>query len=143
MQQWFPEIDPSWQPIWYPSRKGEDIGECHDRTAGFLEALVPEVERRFSCRHKRVLLVSHAATIIALNHSLLGDRQLPMRIGCCSLTEMKRKAGAEKVEGGWAALRVGDGSHMKEGSTRDWGFEDVLIKDGAVSILQRIASNGL
>ncbi|KAF7791896.1 hypothetical protein EIP86_002920 [Pleurotus ostreatoroseus] len=132
LRQWFPEIDAAWQPIYYPSRKGEDIAECHDRTAAFLSALVPEVERRFAGRHKRILLVSHAATIIALNHELLGDREVPMRIGCCSLTEMRRKEEAEKVVGGWAPVRVGDGSHMKEGSTREWGFEDVMVKDGQV-----------
>ena len=133
LQQYFPEIDPSWSSIWYPSRKGEDVDECHDRTAGLLEALVPEVERRFAGRHKRILLVSHAATIIALNHSLLGDREVPMRIGCCSLTEMRRKEEEERVVGGWTPLRVGDGRHMKEGSTREWGFEDVMVKDGKVS----------
>ena len=93
--QWFPEIDPSWQSIWYPSRRGEDIAECHDRTTGLLEALVPEIERRFAGKHRRILPVSHAATIIALNHSLLGDRGVPMRIGCCSLTEMRRKRDVE------------------------------------------------
>lgn len=135
LQQWFPEIDPSWQSIWYPSRKGEDVDECHDRTAGFLEALIPEVERRFGEKHKRILLVSHAATIIALNHSLLGDRSIPMRIGCCTLTEMTRKEDAERVEGGWTAVKIGDGSHMEGGATREWGFEDVVVADGKVSLL--------
>ncbi|KAJ3544948.1 hypothetical protein NM688_g5686 [Phlebia brevispora] len=132
LRQWFPEIDPSWKSIWYPSRKGEDVDECHDRTAGFLEAFVPEVEQRFGQQHKRILLVSHAATIIALNHSLLGDRQIPMRIGCCSLSVMKRKESAPKIEGGWVALKIGDGSHMKEGATREWSFDDVVIQDGKV-----------
>ena len=133
LQNFFGEIDPSWSSIWYPSRKGEDVDECHDRTAGVLEALVPEVERRYGGKHKRILLVSHAATIIALNRALAGDRTIPMRIGCCSLSEFQRTQPGEKALESWKLLRLGDGSHMKEGSTRDWGFEDIVIADGKVS----------
>lgn len=132
LQGYFSEIDPSWSSIWYSSRKGEDVEQCHDRTEGFLSALIPEVERRFGNKHKCILLVSHAATIIALNRALAGDRSISMRIGCCSISEFKRKAVGAKPLNGWQMTRMGDGSHLKEGSTRDWGFEDIMIADGKV-----------
>ncbi|KZT30425.1 PGAM-domain-containing protein [Neolentinus lepideus HHB14362 ss-1] len=132
LKKHFPEIDDSWSSIWYPSRKGEDVDEVHDRVAGLLKLLVPEVERRFSDRHHRILLVSHAATVIALARELLGNRTLPLRIGCCSLTELDRKSEANVVLGGWEAKRLGSGSHLKEGASRDWGFEDIEIADGKV-----------
>ncbi len=132
LQAYIPEVDPSWSSIWYPPRKGEDVDGCHERTAGLLEALIPEIERRFPGKHRSILLVSHAAPIIALNRSLLGQRNMPMRIGCCSLSEFKRKDGAKTIVGGWYAVKIGDGGHMKEGSTRDWGFEDIVIADGKV-----------
>lgn len=135
LQGYFSEIDPSWSTIWYPSRKGEDVTQCHDRTEGFLTALIPEVERRFGGKHKRILLVSHAATIIALNHSLAGDGSIPMRIGCCSLSEFKRKERGSEPLDNWEMARMGDGSHLKEGSTRDWGFEDIVIADGKVRLI--------
>jgi hypothetical protein len=82
---------------------------------------------------ERILLVSHAATTIALARALLGNRTLALRVGCCSLTEMKRLPGAsDKVSGGWEGLKMADGAHLKEGASRDWGFEDIVIANGEV-----------
>ncbi|PCH33589.1 phosphoglycerate mutase-like protein [Wolfiporia cocos MD-104 SS10] len=132
LREFFPEIDDSWQTIWYPSRKGEDVEQCHDRCNGFLSALIPEVERRFGHKHKRILLVSHAATIIALTRELMGDRNLPLRVGCCSLTELNPTPDATAAVGHWIPKRIADGSHLKEGASRDWGFEDIQIANGKV-----------
>lgn len=134
LRTFFSEIDPSWSSIWYPSRKGEDVMQCHDRTEGFLQALIPEVEKRFGNQHKRILLVSHAATIIALSRTLAGDRQLPLRVGCCSLTEFHRQHAGESPLEGWETVRLADGSPLKDGSTRDWGFEDIVVADGQASV---------
>lgn len=133
LSNYFPEIDDSWSSIWYPSRAGEDVEQCHDRCKGLLSALIPEVERRFGDEHKRILLVSHAATIIALSRELMGDRAFPLRVGCCSLTEMCRSKGVAEAVGHWEPKRLADGSHLKEGASRDWGFEDIQIADGKVS----------
>ena len=112
----------------------------HDRAAGFVSAFVPEVPRRLTRNGgsgpARVLLVSHAATVIALARALVGDRTLPLRIACCSLTRVERKAGVvdgvQPIEGAWEARLLGDGSHLKDGNQRDWGFEDIEIADGQV-----------
>ncbi|KAH8988950.1 histidine phosphatase superfamily [Lactarius akahatsu] len=131
----FPEIDDSWSSLWYCSRKGEDVEALHDRIAGFLTVFVPEVQRRFSGAHKRILLVSHAATVIALARELVGERSLSFRAACCSLTVLDRKVGDAAhlaVVGGWTARVLSDGSHLKDGAQRDWGFEDIAIADGKV-----------
>ncbi|KAI0033153.1 histidine phosphatase superfamily [Vararia minispora EC-137] len=123
----FPSIDPdAWSSIYYPTRTGEDVDEVHARAADFLRVFVPEAERRFGERAKRVLLCSHAATVIALTRALLGQREMLFRAGCCSLTEVRR----EKDDGAWGAITVGSGKHLKEGLQRDWGFEDIQIADG-------------
>ncbi|KAJ7254065.1 histidine phosphatase superfamily [Mycena haematopus] len=101
-----------------PRARG-DVAQVHARAAGFLDA------------HARVLLVSHAATTIALARALLGAPGLPMRVGCCSLTEVVRSECYPRV-GGWEARRLADGGHLKEGASRDWGFEDIQIEDGKV-----------
>ncbi|KAG5648030.1 hypothetical protein DXG03_007065 [Asterophora parasitica] len=132
LKQYFSEIDPSWSSVWYPSRMGEAVDEVHDRVNGFLEALAAQVERQFPGQHKRVLLVSHAATTIALARSLLGDRNLPLRVGCCSISEFDRREGNQAVLGAWEAPRLADGAHLKEGASRDWGFEDIEIARGKV-----------
>ncbi|KAJ7110169.1 histidine phosphatase superfamily [Mycena epipterygia] len=122
----------AWASVWYPSRRGEDVAEVHARVGGFLDVFVPEVERKFAGQHTRVLLVSHAATTIALARALVGDRALPLRVGCCSLTEVVRKHDVIPILGGWDARRLADGAHLKEGSSREWGFEDIEISNGLV-----------
>jgi len=132
LHSYFNEIDDSWSSVWYPSRKGEDVEQCHGRASGCLKALITEVERRYSGKHRRILLVSHAATVIALTHELLGNRGLPLRVGCCTLTEVVRERDEIEAVGSWQAKRLADGSHLKDGSSRDWGFEDIVIADGKV-----------
>ena len=79
------------------------------------------------------MLVSHAATVIALLRGLLGNRSLPARVGCCTLSEFTRKEGDDwKAVGGWELKKFADGAHLKDGALRDWGFEDVEIADGKV-----------
>jgi len=104
----------------------------HARTEGFLNVLVPAVEHKWP-EHRRILLVSHAATVITLARALVGDRSLPARVGCCSLTEGVRKdSSSDGVIGGWELLKLADGSHLEKGASRDWGFEDIQIANGKV-----------
>ncbi|KAG6842619.1 hypothetical protein C0991_000145 [Blastosporella zonata] len=132
LKQYFPEINTEWSSVWYASRKGEDVEEIHNRIDGFLEAFALEVERKFPGTHSRVLFVSHAATIIALARSLLGDRESPIRVGCCSISEFDPIPDSQGMVGGWKAKRLADGSHLKDGASRDWGFEDIEIEHGKV-----------
>ncbi|KAF9787081.1 histidine phosphatase superfamily [Thelephora terrestris] len=133
LKQWFPEIDPAgWSTTWYPSRRGEDIEQIHDRVDGYLSVFLPHLERVYP-KHRVIMLVSHAATIIALVRGLVGDRGLPVRVGCCTLSELVRKEGGDRgVIGGWEVKRFVDGAHLKDGALRDWGFEDIEIAHGKV-----------
>ena len=100
--------------------------EIHDRTDGYLSVFIPHVERLYP-QHKVIMLVSHAAPIIALIRSLHGDRKLPVRVGCFSLTVLVRKEGEDcKVIGGWEVKKLADGAHLESGALRDWGFEDMV-----------------
>lgn len=124
----FPSIDAEgWASIWYPSRTGEDLDEVHARAAGALSALVQAVERRSAGGADRpvksILLVSHAATIVAAVRALVGDRELPLRVGTCSVSVLRRKAGdaGKGVGGGWEPRVLADGRHLKDGPSRDWG----------------------
>jgi transcription factor C subunit 7 len=141
LKAYIPEIDDSWSSVWYPSRQGEDATALHNRLAGFLTVLIPEVQRRFDGVHKRILLVSHAAPVVALARELLGDRELSFRAACCSLTVLDRKdaiAGDSPrpvVIGDWTPRILGDGGHLKDGLQRAWGFMDAAIADGEVSVI--------
>ena len=132
--------------MWYPSRLGEGLVAIHDRARGFLTVLVPEVQRRFGGQHKRILLVSHAATVIVLARELAGDRNLSFRVACCSLTVLDRNVAPASEEdsppptvvGCWTPRLLGAGDYLKDGLLRAWGFEAAVIADGGevrISIL--------
>ncbi|KAL4069585.1 histidine phosphatase superfamily [Scleroderma yunnanense] len=132
LKRYFSDIEPSWSSVWYPSRKGEDVEEVHARVNGFLDLFVPEVEARFAGDHKNILLVSHAATTIALCRGLLGRPDMSLRVGCCSVSEFSRKPEANGIVGAWDANKLADDSHLKDGASRDWGFEDIMVASGKV-----------
>jgi transcription factor C subunit 7 len=84
-------------------------------------------------KHKKILIMSHAATVIALTHVLAGDNQIPMRVACCSLTTLKRPRGqGNKNSGAWVVETLTEGAFMANGLERDWGFEDVVLEGGKV-----------
>ncbi|KAG9314400.1 histidine phosphatase superfamily [Chiua virens] len=128
------EIDPSWSSIWLPSRKGEDLNGIHARTAGVLRHLVHAVETRPDMRHhKRILLLSHAATIIAVCRHLAGQPGLPLRVGCCTVSEFERRRdgdGGGQAGYAWNAVTLASSVHLTDKtSLRDWGLEDVVTDD--------------
>ncbi|KAJ7597083.1 phosphoglycerate mutase-like protein [Mycena floridula] len=130
LQAYFPEISAEWSSIYYPSRRGEDVQQVHVRCEEFLSDFIPQVRRKFEGKHSHILLVSHAATVIAIARGLLADRTVPLRVGCCSLSEFEKQS--ENLLGRWKGNKLADGTHMVNGSERDWGFEDIEIAQGKV-----------
>ncbi|TBU65026.1 histidine phosphatase superfamily [Dichomitus squalens] len=127
-----PEISDDWQSIFYPTRKGEDAPEMHDRSHDLLRALIPAVEHKYGGKHQRILLVSHAAPIIGLVRVLVDNRALPLRVGTCSITDLRPRDTLSNAVGNWEAIKLADSSHLEEGALRDWGFEDAVYIDGKV-----------
>ncbi|KJA29196.1 hypothetical protein HYPSUDRAFT_50685 [Hypholoma sublateritium FD-334 SS-4] len=132
----FPEIDPAWRTLFYPSRKGETVDELHVRIDAFLRAFRPALAARVPAeRRRRLLFVTHAATTIALVRTLVGDAQLHMKVGCCSLTELDRRERADRSDrlvGAWTPVALAAGDHLKGGISREWGFEDIEVEKGRV-----------
>jgi transcription factor C subunit 7 len=130
LRKYFPDISTDWSTVYYPPRKGELVEEVHVRAATALATVMSTAQKRLPPQAvKRILVVSHAATVIALARALAKDRALPMRAGCCSLTKfVKWTDGGE----GWQLVLSADGGHLTGGSTRDWGFEDIEIEHGQV-----------
>ncbi|KAI1797839.1 histidine phosphatase superfamily [Ganoderma leucocontextum] len=126
------DVDDAWETLLYPSRKGEEIAEVHDRARALLRALIPTVEHKYNGAHKRILLISHAATCIALTRALVNNPALPLRVGCCSVTDFRPRDASSNAVGNWETTKLADGTHLKEGASRDWGFEDAVIEDGKV-----------
>jgi len=127
MTKFFPQIDTSWESVWMPPKKGELVHEVHDRCGEVLDTMWEAMKHRHPDGHECILLVSHAATIIALTRALAGDRKLYLRVGCCSLTEFVNQDGAEGEKAGWQPVKLASGDHLAEGASRDWGFEDIIV----------------
>ncbi|TFK30483.1 phosphoglycerate mutase-like protein [Coprinopsis marcescibilis] len=137
LQKYFSEIDKELWPasVWYPSRKGETVGEVHARVSGFLELFNKVVVKTKGIDIRRPLFVTHAATAIVLVRGLLGEPSLGLKVGCCSLSELHRKStsvGKDEVLGAYVATKLADGSHMEQGASREWGFDDIEVEAGRV-----------
>jgi len=131
LREYFSEVDDSWSSVWYPPRVGEEVEEVHNRADGALKALLFQIEKQFPGKHQNILLVSHAATVIALARSLVQNNQLALRVGCSTISEFDKVTSPDGYIS-WTPLRLADGTHLKEGSKRDWGFEDIEISSGKV-----------
>ncbi|KAG8219849.1 hypothetical protein J3R82DRAFT_827 [Butyriboletus roseoflavus] len=140
------EIDPTWSSIWLPPRKGEDLEQIHARMSDALSCLIHQIDTRPDMRHhKHILLLSHAAPIIAMCRHLLAQRNLPLRVGCCTLSQFSRK---RDVTGGqeasrWEALSLASCAHLTDkASLRDWGFEDIVTDDITGEVVHEIGVPG-
>ncbi|KAH7104640.1 PGAM-domain-containing protein [Auriculariales sp. MPI-PUGE-AT-0066] len=123
LKQHVPLVDPSWKSTWLASRSGETTAELYERTRGFLEAFVPRVEFTLS-GHQRILLIGHAATVISLVHSLIGEN-VPLRVGYATLTVLDRASTGDDVVGAWKPVgTLASGEFLSGGVQRDWGIED-------------------
>jgi hypothetical protein len=60
-----------------------------------------------------------------------------MKAGCCTLNVLERKANADPglIIGGWKAKNISQGDYLTGGIAREWGFENVRVDQGRVSIL--------
>lgn len=139
------EIDPSWVSLWLPPRKGEDLAEIHARMSDFLRRFLHQIDTRLDMRHhKHVLLLSHAAPIIAMCRHLLARPELPLRVGCCTLSQFSRKhdaAGGQEASPRWEAVSLASSVHLTDqASLRDWGFEDVVTDGVTGTVCPRLRS---
>lgn len=121
LRPFVPEIDPTWTSATVPDRKGETQQCLYNRCSRFASALPSNIESKGEGgKHTQIIIVGHVAPLIALVRVLLGNMSQPMRLGCSSITNL-RKAEDEN----WEAVRIGSGKHLEKGSLNDWGFEDM------------------
>lgn len=104
--------------------------ELNDRINTCLDAFfIALAERLPEQARKRVVLFSHAATIIVLLRKLMGDSELNIRVGCCSNSELVRKKDSVvgDVVGAYEPVVLANGTHLQKGSDRMWGFDYVEV----------------
>ncbi len=145
LRELFANLD-DYAPAVVPPRKGESIGELHDRVAAAAQAIIDQCDRDGA---RAVLLCTHAAVMIALGRVLTGEMPEDVRIGdfgafTCGLSVYRRRrsdsepakrpgeAGAQRREerpkwargtglrGGWDCEVNCDCTFLRGGEERGW-----------------------
>ncbi|KAF6767524.1 Histidine phosphatase superfamily, clade-1 [Kalmanozyma brasiliensis GHG001] len=120
MKEYIPELSLSWSPLLHPDPAGETISQLHARARTVLDRIQT---RCAELGISRVLLCSHAATIIAMGRVLLDDdadgrRTKFVGAGTASLSKYTRRDGGQ----GWTQELNGDASFLPGGVEREWHF---------------------
>ncbi|PVG03371.1 phosphoglycerate mutase-like protein [Serendipita vermifera] len=140
LKPYFDTIDTNWAPTYLVSRKGESVPDLYRRGEIFMDAFIRRVnEGGFGGGHERVLLVSHAATVITLAQALLGDTTIgrELRVGCCTLSTLDKQGTAIQQDSigsnVWTARgKLATADFLTNGVERDWGMADIETRNGVV-----------
>lgn len=142
LKEHFPLIDletHSSSPLLIAPQTGESFQGIHDRALAFLRLLAAHLRAQHP-EVRSVLLVSHAATVIALGRALLGDtaQTREVRAGTCSLSSYRRTGGVDGELGEWECTRNGDTSFLKGGEQRNWhfGMEEEMEEEGIAELVE-------
>lgn len=121
----FPTVSTRWKPLLYPDPRGESIPGVHER----MRELMRRINERCSAWGlTRILLVSHAATIIALGRMLQAQgtyesvREKEIRAGTASVSKYTRPHVHAQI---WHQEYNGRTSFLPHGEERHWDFSFV------------------
>ncbi|KAL7275177.1 C6 zinc cluster transcription factor-like protein [Rhizina undulata] len=171
LHTFFPRLETTFVPSIIPSSRGESLKEIHDRTAYALAKIISDIDKEWAETGqgpKAILLVTHAATKIAIGRALTGSEDLSVRTGTCSLSTYRRRtatpptvalpppSGSDHIPdtnwrgngvgGGWDLLKNGDCSFLRDGEERHWEFNGEeswdfpLVKEGQTGFEGSLAS---
>jgi transcription factor C subunit 7 len=131
LSKFFLNLKDTWEPTLYPSSEGENEEQIFDRCKSFIEKFIPTFEAKYP-QVETILIVTHAATKIALGMALLGfngvrdtidDEDTRLRAGACSLdqyqltteptTDQQRK---------WVLMMNGNCEFLTDGEEMHWDF---------------------
>lgn len=123
----FPLVTDAHQSLLYPPQKGETVEDLHERAKRVLDLLIASIDAEpEETRPKAILLVSHAATLIALGRALIGDDSAHIGAATASVSRYRRTGSA------WTCTHNADCSFLTNGTERDWDFSgyEVALEDG-------------
>ncbi|KAF3926858.1 hypothetical protein ABW20_dc0103589 [Dactylellina cionopaga] len=113
LKTFFSFLNTDYTPIITPAVRGETMAQVHNRAAYALVRLVEYVDKTHP-DVKAIVLVSHAATVIAVGRALVGDEGMDVGAGTCSLSTYKRKGSNYVPE--WVDV---DGKEVQSTGTLD------------------------
>jgi transcription factor C subunit 7 len=123
LNQLFPAVAGKHKPLVFPSRAGETTEELFDRIGTTMDRLLEELDGRDDAP-QTILLVGHAATVVPIGRCLVGDAELEIRTGCCSMSKYVREGDGRL--GSWTCEYSGRSDYLENGEERHWAFEDIV-----------------
>ncbi|KAK6540080.1 hypothetical protein TWF694_008910 [Orbilia ellipsospora] len=90
LKTFFPMLNTEYQQIITPAVRGETMAQVHNRAAYTLTRLIDYLDKKHP-EVDAIVLVSHAATVIATGRALVGDEEMDVGAGTCSCSVYKRK----------------------------------------------------
>ncbi|EWC44418.1 hypothetical protein DRE_06786 [Drechslerella stenobrocha 248] len=100
LKTFFPILNTAYEPIITPAVRGESMAQVHDRAAYALTRLINHVDENYP-HVTAIVLVSHAATVIAVGRALVGDAGMDVGAGTCSCSVYKRKTSQSSSSAEW------------------------------------------
>jgi len=110
----FPRIDKSYQQtVNLPPALNRE--ELHN----WCKETITKIAKRFP--NETIIIVTHAAPLIALTRGLLGP-EYPIRTGVCSVSKLVYNTPEGKEEGQWIVEANGGCHHLSRGEQFHWTF---------------------
>ncbi|RIB00163.1 histidine phosphatase superfamily [Gigaspora rosea] len=119
LREFFPRINPAYIPITKLPNDGETLQGLQKRLDRTMQSLVDAGEDL-----KCVLIIAHAASLVAGVKALIKQRGAVINCGTCSLTKCTRS------KEGWVLELNGDTSSLSHGSENNCIFTEVAVEDG-------------
>lgn len=116
LSTFFPRLDTTYHPIISETAVNENYRELMDRASYFITELIKTLDNN-SPDIDTILLVTHAATKIALGRALLKDEDAEIRTGVCSLDTYVRSD-----KNTWIAKTIGETHFLAHGEEMHWDF---------------------
>lgn len=122
----FPRIDTTYNPVSPKITVAESKKFMFERCKQSIHKLV---DRNLPNNHKSknhekgkgsILVVTHAAPKVALVRGLLGNEEMEVRTGTCSVSKFSRN----EEKGEWEHILNGDCSHLSKGEQYHWEFPE-------------------
>ncbi|KAG9290151.1 hypothetical protein G9A89_010457 [Geosiphon pyriformis] len=126
LELFFPRINTSHTSLVQHPSVSETIQDIHGRLSTTMRKLIAlsDVDPKINT----VLIVTHAASLIAGVRAVLEERYASIGSATCSLTELIRRN--EK----WVMLRNGDTSFMSSGQEKNWTFTEPNVTNDEIEI---------
>ncbi|CAG8610697.1 25195_t:CDS:2 [Dentiscutata erythropus] len=118
LHEFFPRINPTYIPITKLPNDGETFQELHKRLDRTMQSLIDAGEDL-----KCVLIIVHAASLVAGVKALIKQRNAVINCSTCSLTKCIRS------KEGWVLELNGDTSFLSHGSENNCIFTEVGVED--------------